>query len=223
MDTFNLVAESRPAGSKGDARKIRKAGATPGVIYRGGEPAVAVKFDGAALSTIFRKTNDANTIVNITVGGDAHTCIVREVQRHPVTRSVEHIDFYQVNPGQDVTVTVPVITSGKAAGVRAGGLLRLLARRVDLSAPAGSIPKNVEVDVTALEVGRFIKASQLVAPAGTKILFQQDFNVVTVEGKKTDVVAEAAPAAGAAAAAKPAAGAAKPAAAAAKPAAPAKK
>lgn len=212
MDTFNLVAESRPAGSKGDARKIRKAGNTPGVIYRAGEPAVPVKFDGAALSTIFRKTNDANTIINISLGGKAHTCLVREVQRHPVSRAVEHIDFYQVDPGQDVTVTVPVVTAGRAAGVRAGGLLRLLARRVQLSAPAGSIPKNVEVDVTSLEVGRFIKASQLVAPAGTKILFQQDFNVVTVEGKKTEAVAEAAPAA-----------AATPAAAAAKPAAPAKK
>ncbi|MBM4367922.1 MAG: 50S ribosomal protein L25, partial [Deltaproteobacteria bacterium] len=195
MDTFNLVAETRPAGSKGDARKIRKAGATPGVIYRAGAPAVAVKFDGAALSTIFRKTNDANTIINIDLGGKAHACLVREVQRHPVSRAVEHIDFYQVEPGQDVTVTVPVVTAGKAAGVRAGGLLRLLARRVQLSAPAGSIPRNVEVDVSALEVGRFIKASQLVAPAGTKILFAQDFNVVTVEGKKTEAAAEAAPAA----------------------------
>lgn len=195
METFELVAENRPAGSKGDARKVRRAGGTPGVIYRAGEPAVPVRFDGAALSTIFRKTNNANTVINVVVGGKPNPCLVREVQRHPVSRVVEHVDFYRVEGAQEVRVTVPVVTAGKAAGVRAGGLLRLVTRRVSVLANADAIPAQIEVDVTDLEIGKFIRASQLVVPKGARVVFAQDFNVVTVEGKRTEAAPEAAAAA----------------------------
>jgi large subunit ribosomal protein L25 len=203
-----INADLRVGGTKGDARKVRQAGGTPGVVYRKGEAAVAVRFDGAALSSIFRKTNNPNTLITLSVAGQPHTCLIREIQRNPASRAVEHVDFYQVAKGEQVAVRVAVTTSGKAAGVRAGGQLRLLARTVDMLCDAYAIPNAIDVDVTALDVGRFIKASQLTAPSGSRIVFAQDFNVVTVQGKQAEV--EAAPAAA------PAAGAAAPAAAGAK-------
>ncbi len=204
MESFDLVAENRPAGTKGDARKVRRAGGTPGVIYRGGEAALPVRFDGAALSTIFRKSNNANTVINVVVEGKAHACLVREVQRHPVSRAVEHVDFYRVEGDQEVRVTVPVVTQGKAAGVRAGGLLRLMARRVNVMAGADAIPARIEVDVTDLEIGKFIRASQLVVPKGARIVFANDFNVVTVDGKRVEAAPEAAAPVPGSASAKPA-------------------
>lgn len=222
METYNINADTRPAGTKGDARKVRKAGATPGNLYRAGEPALAVALDGPALSAIFRKTNDPNTIIQVTLEGKQHNCLVREVQRNPLSRNVEHIDLLEVKPGEKVRVRVAVTTSGRAAGVRAGGQLRLLARAVNLECDAFAVPKAVDVDVTSLETGRFIKASQLVTPPGATILYAQDFNVVTVEGKVKEAAAEAAPEA-AAKAAPAAAGKAAPAKAAPAKAAPAKK
>lgn len=218
MESYSINAELRPGGTKGDARKVRAGGSTPGIMYRAGESAEALAFDGAALAAIFRKTADANTLIRIDVGGKQHTCLVREVQRHPVNRRVEHVDFLEVQPGQRVAVRVGVSVVGRAAGVRAGGQLRLLARAVNLDCDAYKVPKVVEVDVSALDIGRFIKASQLPLPDGAKIVFAQDFNVVTVEGKIKDAAA-AAPAADA----KAAPAAAKAAAKAAPKAAPAKK
>ncbi len=190
MESFNISAEPRVAGTKGDARKARAAGATPGNMYRAGESAQAVAFNGAALSAIFRKSQDANTLVTLQLSGVDHVCILREVQRHPVTRRVEHVDFQEVKAGERVSVTVGIVATGRAAGVRAGGMLRVLARSVNLDCDAFSVPKTVEVDVTALETGRYIKASQLPLPAGARIVFKQDFNVVTVEGKFREVAVE---------------------------------
>ncbi len=211
MELHSITAELRAAGSKGDARKVRASGRTPGVVYRAGEAAHSVAFDGPALAAIFRKTGDANTIVTVNLDGTARTCILREIQRHPVNRRVEHVDFQEVAAGERVAVRVPIATTGRAAGVRAGGQLRVLARAVNLDCDAYAIPRVIEVDVTPLDIGRFIRASELPMPANTKIVYKQDFNIVTVEGKIKDVAAaapadaKAAPAAKGAPAAKAAA------------------
>jgi large subunit ribosomal protein L25 len=195
MESFNLSAEPRAVSGKGGNRKLRKSGSTPGVVYRAGEEGAAIAFNGAALSAIFRKTNNPNTLVNIAVGEAQRVCLVREIQRHPVSRSVEHVDFLEVQPGETVSVTVPVVSTGRAAGVRAGGQLRLLARSVNLVCDAVAVPATIEVDVTNLEIGKFVKASQLPLPAGSRIVFAQDFNVLTVAGKiVVAVAADAAPA-----------------------------
>jgi large subunit ribosomal protein L25 len=206
MESLNLTAVPRPGVGKGIARKSRRSGLTPGILYRAGGDATPVSFKVSDLAAIFRKTADPNTLVNVTVEGAAdHLCIVREIQRDPVSRNVIHVDFYEVKADQPVTVEVAVATTGRAAGTRAGGTLRLLARSVRVLAPAGRIPKAIEVDVTPLEVGQFVKVSQVPQPEGVKILFHQDYNVVSVEGKRAARDEEAAPAAEGAAAAAPAA------------------
>lgn len=207
METHAITAEPRSSTGKGAARRARRTGSTPGVLYRAGGEATPLSFDVAALSTIFRKTADPNTIVKIDVAGTAHTCMVREIQRDPVSRNVLHVDFYEVEADQPVTTEVVVQPVGRAAGTRAGGTLRVLTRVVTVRSPAGSIPAKLEVDVTDVGVGDFVKASQLKPPAGVSVVYSRDFNVITVEGKRTakdEAPAAAAPAAGAAKAAAPA-------------------
>lgn len=209
METHAVTAAARSTTGKGAARKSRKAGQTPGVLYRAGGSATPINFDVAELAAVFRKTADPNTVVSLTFDGSARTCLIREIQRHPVSRTVVHVDFYEIDADYPVTVSVAIRPVGRAVGTRAGGTLRVLARRLTVKCPAGSIPSHLDVDVTDLDVGRFIKASQVPAPAGVAISFAQDFNVLTVQGKLADVPVEVAPAA---AAAVPAAGAAAPAA-----------
>jgi len=184
METHSLNATARTETGKGVARKARRAGLTPGVIYGPRGPVGAVNFSVAELAAIFRKTNDPNTLVTVQVGGASHLCLVREIQRHPVTRAVEHVDLYAVTNDDVVETDVAVNMVGRAAGTRAGGTLRLLARSMRVRCPAGSIPAKIDVDVTPLEVGQFLKASQIPAPANGSFLYRQDFNVATVEGKR---------------------------------------
>lgn len=196
----NLILNATPRGDtgKGVARKARFAGRTPGVVYRAGGSATPVSFDVTALATIFRKTADPNTLISVQVEGtDARPCLVREIQRHPVSRSVLHVDFYEVDADYVVTVDVALTAVGRALGTRAGGTMRQLIRSVTVQTAAGNIPKTIEMDVTPLDVGTFLKVSEIPMPSGVKVLYTRDFNVVAVEGKrvsKEDAAAAAAPA-----------------------------
>ena len=186
MESLTLNATPREGTGKGIARKARKQGRTPGVVYRAGGDATPVSFDISELATIFRKTADPNTLIGIKLGdAGERNCLVRGVQRDPVSRDVLHVDFYEVAADYVVTVDVALVLTGRAAGTRAGGTLRQLTRSVTVECAASRIPRSVELDVTSVEVGQFLKVSHVPAPEGVKILFSRDYNVVTVEGKRT--------------------------------------
>ncbi len=186
MESLILNASTREGTGKGVARKARKAGRTPGVLYRAGGSATPVSFDLKELATIFRKTNDPNTLVSVKVAdADERACLIREIQRDPVSRDVLHVDFYEVDGDYVVTVEVALTLTGRAAGTRAGGTLRQLVRSLNVECAAAKIPRSIELDVTSLEVGQFLKVSDVAAPEGVKVNFSRDYNVVTVEGKRT--------------------------------------
>lgn len=203
--SFSLTAEPREAYGKGPARRARGAGKIPAVVYRAGSPSQSLLLTEKELSDGLRAAKSRNVLVNVTEGGNTKTCLVRKVDRHPVSRNIEHVDLYEVTASDSVTVDVPVTSSGRAAGVRAGGTLRLLVRSVKVACSPLSIPGTLDVDVSDLEIGKFIRASELKAPEGVVVTFRRDFNVLTVEGKRLSKEEAAREAAAAQAAAKPAA------------------
>lgn len=184
MATVNMNAEIRTATGKGAARKIRRNGLIPAVIYRDGKTPSQITIDANDLELKFQRIGDPNTLVNIGAGGQNWLCLAREVQRHPVTQTIRHIDFYEVKDDEEVTVSVPVQAVGRAEGTRMGGSLRVIARRLTVVCKPGDIPSTVPVDVTPLGIGQFIRASKVPAPENTRIVVEQDFNVVTVVGKR---------------------------------------
>ena len=228
--SFTIQAQPRTEVGKGAARRARQAGTIPAVMYRSGNPATSLAIPAKELLDGLRVHVNRNVLIGVQAGDRTVTCLVRDIDRHPVTRNIEHVDFYEVMADDVVTVDVPVTNSGRAAGVRAGGTLRQLVRSVKVRCSPLAIPATIDLDVSNLNIGEFILASQLPTPAGTQVVFARDYNVITVEGKRISKEEAAAAAAAAAAAtdakakpgakAKPAAAAAKPAAAAAaKPAA----
>ena len=184
MATVNMTAEIRTDTGKGAARKIRKGGLVPAVVYRDGNTPSKITIDANDLELQFQRIGDPNTLVKIGADGQSWTCLAREVQRHPVTQVIRHIDFYEVKEDDEVTVSVPVETVGRAEGTRMGGALRLIARRMTVVCKPGDIPATVQVDVTPLGIGQFIRASKVPAPENTRIVVEHDFNVVTVVGKR---------------------------------------
>lgn len=184
MATVNIKAENREGTGKGAARRVRRGGVVPAVVYRAGEAAAPISIDPKELELQFRRTNNPNTLVVLNVGGRDRTCLVRDVQRHPVSGDIRHVDFYEVTPDQKVVVTVPIEPVGRAEGTRKGGKLRVIQRLLDVRCRPGDIPANVPIDVTALDVGQFIRASQVQPPANTELVFDADFNVLSVLGKR---------------------------------------
>jgi large subunit ribosomal protein L25 len=179
-----VAATIRGESGKGAARKLRASGSIPGVMYGQGGEATPLALDPVALLDIFRKTRNRNTLLQIEIGGQTVSALVKETQRHPVSRDLLHVDLYRVQDGTPVSVKVPVKPIGRPAGASIGGRIELVRRDLWVSCLPNAIPEFVEVDVTPLEVGAVVKISQIPLPDGQSVKFDQDFPVLGCVGKK---------------------------------------
>ena len=181
-----LEAEQRNPGKKGDARKLRRSGRVPAVYYGPAQDPMSLAVDPEVLVRLFQATGDRNTLVQLKVDGSDYPALVREVQRHPVTREIQHVDFYSPPQDKPIEVMVPIVTVGKPAGAILGGRLRIIRREVRALCLFNKIPVNLEVDVTHMNVGDMVRVSEVKTPTGVELLYDNDFNVVTVYGKRME-------------------------------------
>jgi large subunit ribosomal protein L25 len=124
------------------------------VIYGKGRDTQSVVLDPKALEALLHRSGAGlNTLIDLSVAGRTNTVLVKELQRHPVHGSYMHVDFFQVDLTQKVTVSVPIRFVGKARGVEFGGILDHPLRELEVECLPRAIPEFVEVDVSALEVG----------------------------------------------------------------------
>jgi len=184
METTLPVRLRTQLKGKGAARKVRRAGKLPGVVYGPDQQALPIEFEPDTLLSIFRKTENRNTVVQLQLDDQTMPCLVREVQRHPVERDLLHVDFYKLVPGRTVEVKVPVRPVGRAAGEDLGGQVRLILRTLRVRCTYESIPAALEVDVTHMEIGDIVRISEIVPPEGVEIPFDSDFNVIALHGKQ---------------------------------------
>lgn len=180
----SLQANIRNDHGKGNARKLRGTGRVPAVIYGPDTPPKAVDIDPAALELIFKLSQNRNTVVDIETSEGNFKVMVREVQRHPLTRDILHVDFYHVVAGRPLEVIVPVRTEGRPAGAQRGGRLRVIRRELLATCSYENIPEAFVVDVSNMDIGDMVKASQIPTPNGVEVVVDHDFNVLTVYGKK---------------------------------------
>lgn len=144
-----------------------------------------------------------NTVIELRLDGRNLLAMVRDYTVHPVSRSLEHIDFVEVKPDRPVNVDVPLIPTGKAVGVTKGGVLRVVHRTVPLRCLPDRIPAKIEADVTNLELGQHVATQDLKLPAGVTVRLLPEQTLIAVvapEKEVEEVQAAPAPAAGAAAA-----------------------
>jgi large subunit ribosomal protein L25 len=182
MDT-TLAATKRNESGKGGARKLRAAGKMPAVLYGIDSDTISLAVDPKQLTDIFQGTQNRNTVLQLDIDGTTVPALVREAQRHPVSRDILHVDFQQVGE-KPVEVMIPVTTTGKPAGAVLGGRLRLIRRELKVRCNYANIPFNFQVDVSDMQIGDIIKASEIDVPDGVQVVYTHDFNVLTLYGKK---------------------------------------
>ena len=183
MEPIALAGSLREGIGKEAAKKIRAAGSTPAVLYgHGMSESVNLQLDPKVLNKARENPKIANALMSVDLGSDAgsHTVLVREVQRHPVKRTILHVDLVVPNLEENITATVPLRFIGKSVGVSMGGRLRTPYREVNVSARPADIPVDIEVDITTLDMGDLIKASELNAGENVSVVYDEDFVVVKV-------------------------------------------
>ena len=213
MDIIKLNATPRAEHGKGASRRLRRSDQIPAIAYGRELAATMIAVSPKALLSVLTSPHGQNSVVELDIeGGEKLTVMVRDYAYHPVSRSLLHADFMQVKLDQPVDVDVPFVCTGKAKGLVSGGVLQQIFRRIPIRALPEKIPLHVEVDVTELEMGDSLKASQIKLPEGVKVRLPDDQTVVVVAApeKVTEEETKAAGAPGAPAAGAPAAGAAAP-------------
>ena len=159
------------------AKAERKAGNVPCVVYGGEAP---IHFSAPTLA--FRGlvyTAEAKT-AKITVGDTTVEAVIQDIQFHPVTDQLMHIDFIQLVDGKAVTMNIPVVLHGQARGVLNGGKLKTILRQLSVRAIPGQFPESIDLDITNLRIGKSIRVSD-VTPEGFEILNADTAVIVTVK------------------------------------------
>ncbi|MDD6494138.1 MAG: 50S ribosomal protein L25/general stress protein Ctc [Prevotella sp.] len=165
MLEINVSGQKRNAIGKKAAKEVRKEGLVPCNIYGIEKDAdnrpVATSFT-IPFSELRKVVYTPNVyVVNINIDGTEKKAVIKELQFHPVSDALLHVDFLEINEEKPVTVGIPVKLVGHAAGVRNGGRLSLSIRQIKVTAPYTRIPEILEIDVTALEIGKSIKVGEL--------------------------------------------------------------
>ena len=165
MKEINVTGQKRTDLGKKASKLLRKEGLVPCNLYgeqkdENGKP-VAMSF--AVPMTELRKVvyTPHIYVINLIIDGESHTAVMKELQFHPVTDALLHVDFYEVNDQKPLTIGIPVKLVGLAQCVRDGGRMNLSIRKINVTAPYQQIPEHLDVDVTALKIGKSIKVGEL--------------------------------------------------------------
>jgi large subunit ribosomal protein L25 len=200
--SITVTATTRSATGKGPARRVRNEGKLPAVAYGPGEEGHSIAIYAKDVKAILNAPLGRNTVVTLSVDGVTSLALLKSYEYHPVTRALEHADFYKVTLDRKIVVRVPFILTGKSKGVATqGGLLRQIYRELPVVTTPDKIPAKIEADVTNLELGQSLHVRELGLPDGVTVKLDAGQTVASIVAPEKEEKAAAAPGAAAAPAA----------------------
>jgi large subunit ribosomal protein L25 len=196
MERVALDAKRRDGLGTNHVRRLRRNGLIPGIVYGRGRAPVPVVVDGKALRTALHTPAGMNVLIDLTIAnGDrgSATVMVKDLQRDIFRRDITHVDFFAIDLAHTVEARVPISFLGQAAGIADGGVFEVHLREIVVECLPTQIPKQIQVDISALGVGDSIHVRDLAVPSDVTIATPPEEVVATVVMPK--VIEEAAPAA----------------------------
>lgn len=173
MNELTIEVAPRGATGKNESRRLRAAGSIPGVVYGGGRDPVSVTVDRHTMLELMRKSGGENSVYLLKLTGTdkSRHVMIRDMDVHPVTRQVRHIDFQRILLTEKVRISVAVELTGVPPGVKTeGGMLDFITREVEVECLPTNIPHHLVVDVGKLHVGQHVEAKDLELPEGVTLL-----------------------------------------------------
>jgi len=195
MEKILLKAERRDEVGKGGARKLRREGLLPAVIYSKGK-ATPVKLRRKEIGRLISSGVGEHALLNIEIGnGDgkthSHNVLIKDYQTDPVTDELLHVDFIEVSLKEKISIMVPIVITKEPAGVKKGGIMEQHLREVEIECLPTQIPDGIDVDAGFIEIGHSLHVSDLKPPEGVKITTDPEEVVLTVLESKVEEVAPA--------------------------------
>lgn len=197
---LTIEVQRREETGKSANRRLRREEMIPAVVYGGGKEPISIQVPRKTLIDLFKSGGSENRIFLLKLAdtGQSRHAMIRDMQIHPITRKVEHVDFMRIDMSKRIRVRVHVTLEGVAYGVRTeGGLLDFVTREVEVECLPTAIPQEIKVDVTEVKVGEHLEVKDLKLPEGVRLLEEADRVIVSVAHAKVEAEAAAAGAEGA--------------------------
>ena len=198
-----MEAAVRAALGKGKTGRLREEGLVPAVVYKEGEAAVAIQVPVRELSRILHTKAGENALITLqfsedskkdlkghaTLASGENAVLIKELQHHPVTHQIQHVDFHQISLTKKITVSVPLSFKGEASGVRlSGGVLEHLRWELEVECLPTEIPAEIPVEISGLELGKTLHVKEVPLPEGVRAVTDADQPVVAcVEPQKEEL------------------------------------
>jgi large subunit ribosomal protein L25 len=212
MSQVILSAKNRQGTGSPEARRIRREGRIPAVLYGRSGQAISIDLDAREFVSGVKNISES-TIVKVEIDGESHDAFVKDTQRRITDGNIIHVDFYEVESGAALRAKVSVHIRGNPIGVREGGILEFPLHEIEVECLPKDLPERIDVDVSDLKVNQSIHVRDIVLAEGVRLISAADQVVALVKFAKAEAAAAAAeesaaaaPAAGSAPAAAPAGG-----------------
>ena len=179
----SLEANVRNNSTKGQLNSIRNSGEVPAIIYGGKDQNQKISISKKLLKTLIEKENFFSTIISLSVDGKPQDVLPREIKYHIISDEPEHVDFLRVLPGVKIKIEIPVnfINHEKSPGLKKGGVLNIVRRKVELKCPSEKIPDGLTLDLEGVDIGESFKISSIkLDPEVTPTIQGRDFVIATL-------------------------------------------
>jgi len=179
----SLEANIRKTKSKGDVRSLRLNGNIPGIIYGGADENEKVSVSKKTLKSLIDKENFLSNIITLNLDGKPQNVLPREITYNVISDEPTHIDFLRVVPGVKIRIEVPVkfINHETSPGLKRGGVLNIVRRKIELKCPSEKIPESIIIDLDGIDIGESFKISSIKLEEGvTPTIIGRDFVIATL-------------------------------------------
>lgn len=183
---LSLDAETRNESGKSIARSLRREGKLPGIIYGNKQEEVRIATNFREINKLYQKGQFSSHVVDLNVDGKIVKVLPRDLQIHPVTDQLLHVDFQRLEKGKKVRVAVQVVFKNRESspGIKRGGVLNIVRRDIELLCDADNIPSKLEVNLAGKKIGDSIHISSIALPEGcVPTITDRDFTIATLTGR----------------------------------------
>lgn len=189
MEQLQLAATLRETTGNGPARALRRGGRIPAVLYGPETGALLLSVNIHEFELILKNHNINQMVLNLVIqNGESSTrpVMIKELQAHPVSKKLIHVDFYEISMTRKIWVNVPVVVGGKSIGEERGGIVQVVRRELEVLCLPGEIPESIVLDISSLDIGDAIHVEEVKLPEGVEISADTNFTVVTVTSPKAE-------------------------------------
>jgi large subunit ribosomal protein L25 len=189
--SLTINAEKRDSGGKNVARRIRREGNIPAILYGPEVENIPLVLSKKDIFGILKSESGENTIFQVAVGKETPEVMIKDFQWDVTSDEILHVDLIRISMDKEIRVTVPVVLTGEAVGVKnEGGFVEFVTREVEIECLPSAIPENITVDISELHLNQSVKIEELPQIEGVKVMSDPNYVIVLVESPSVEEVVE---------------------------------